>query len=174
MLLKNDIIHLRALEPEDLELLYAWENKATLWIHGNTLTPYSRLALRQYISDIQQQDIYQSKQLRLMIETNDTNEVVGIVDLYDFDFHNSKVGIGILIDESQRQKNYATQTLILIKEYVFQFLNIKQIYAYVAENNQSSLNLFRKSGYVQSAILKDWMCCNSEFKNMFVFQLINN
>ena len=40
--LENDTIRLRALEPEDLDLLYAWENDTSLWEFGSTLVPYSR------------------------------------------------------------------------------------------------------------------------------------
>ena len=36
-LLENERVCLRALEPEDLELLYRWENDSELWEVGNTL-----------------------------------------------------------------------------------------------------------------------------------------
>ena len=58
MLLKNKDIVLRAVEPEDLEILYRWENSTVLWYHGNTLAPYSKLVLRQYINDSLEMDIY--------------------------------------------------------------------------------------------------------------------
>lgn len=174
MLLNNDYVKLRALDPEDLEILYQWENNDSLWIHSNTLTPYSRLALRQYISDTQQQDIYQSKQLRLMIEAKGSKAVIGIVDLYDFDFHNSKVGIGILIDGAYRQQKYASHVLKLVEDYVFRFLNIHQLYAYVAADNNASIRLFRAAGYQQAGTLHDWICCNSQFKDAYIYQLIHS
>ena len=34
-------IHLRALEPEDLDILYHSENDSSLWQYGSTLVPYS-------------------------------------------------------------------------------------------------------------------------------------
>ena len=37
--LENEIIRLRALEPEDLEPLYRWENNPDLWSLGNTMSP---------------------------------------------------------------------------------------------------------------------------------------
>ena len=48
--LENDKIILRAVEPEDLELLYRWENDSSIWIAGNTRAPYSRYQLKNYIS----------------------------------------------------------------------------------------------------------------------------
>ena len=80
MLLSNDRVRLRALEPEDLELLYRWENDPELWEVGNTLAPYSRYILKEYIAG-SDRSIYESRQLRFMIEDCDTGTSVGIVDL---------------------------------------------------------------------------------------------
>ena len=86
MLLSNDRVRLRALEPEDLELLYRWENDPELWEVGNTLAPYSRYILKEYIAG-SDRSIYESRQLRFMIEECDTGTSVGIVDLFDFEPH---------------------------------------------------------------------------------------
>ncbi len=174
MLLENDYLKLRALEPEDLEKLYTWENDTNLWIHGCTLTPYSRLVLRQYINEIQSHDIYQSKQLRLMIIKKTDNIVIGTIDLFDFDPHNSKIAIGILVDSEHRNKNYATQTLQIVEKYIFTFLHLKQIYSYIAEDNISSIRIFEKNGYIRSGTLLNWICCNSIFKNVHIYQRFNN
>ncbi|MFI0492126.1 MAG: GNAT family N-acetyltransferase, partial [Flavobacterium sp.] len=40
--LKGDNIYLRALEPNDLEFVYAMENDQSIWEVSNTQTPYSR------------------------------------------------------------------------------------------------------------------------------------
>lgn len=64
--LKGDSVYLRALEPNDLEFVYAMENDETIWEVSNTQTPYSRFLIRQYLENAQQ-DIYEAKQLRLAI-----------------------------------------------------------------------------------------------------------
>ncbi|MBD8348527.1 MULTISPECIES: GNAT family N-acetyltransferase [unclassified Dysgonomonas] len=174
MFLENDILKLRSLEPEDLDILYKWENNTNLWVHGNTLTPYSKLALRQYISETQQQDIYEAKQLRFMIELKATNTAIGTIDLYEFDFHHSRAGIGILIDENYRNNSYALQTLDLIKEYVFAFLHIKQIFAYITTDNPQSIRLFEKAGYKRAGELVDWVHYDSIYKNVYIYQLIRS
>ena len=48
-LLSNDAVSLRALEPTDLETLYRWENDTALWTVSDTVAPYSREALWQYL-----------------------------------------------------------------------------------------------------------------------------
>ncbi|MDU1890693.1 MAG: GNAT family protein [Dysgonomonas sp.] len=174
MLLKNTQIALRAVEPEDLDILYKWENTTELWIHGNTLAPYSKLVLRQYINDAMEMDIYQSKQLRLMIDLIDENITVGTVDLYDIDAHNRRAGIGILIDEAYRQQKIATQALTLMAEYAFNFLYIHQLYAYISVSNTKSMNLFQKSGYKEVGILKDWVQRGDTFEDVQLSQLVSS
>jgi len=173
MLLKNTQIMLRAVEPEDLDVLYKWENSTALWIHGNTLAPYSKLVLRQYINDAIEMDIFQNKQLRLMICLTGENATIGTIDLYDIDPHHRRAGIGILIDEEYRKKKYATQALELMAEYAFKFLYLHQLYAYISVSNEKSISLFKKAGYKEIGVLKDWIQRAETFEDVRLFQLFN-
>lgn len=172
MLLNNSILQLRALEPEDLDMLYIWENTPPLWIHGNSLSPYSRMSLRQYINETQQTDIYESKQLRLIIELMEDKSAVGVIDLYDFDIRNSRAGIGVLIDASYRNKGYAAQALTIIEEYAFNFLALHQLYAHILASNEVSLRLFQKAGYKETGVLTNWVQTKKGiFENVHIVQL---
>ena len=74
-LLQNKTVCLRAPEPEDLELLYSWENNPEWWEIGNTLAPYSRYLLKEYIAE-SHRGIFDLKQLRLMIDLCSTGATV--------------------------------------------------------------------------------------------------
>lgn len=173
MLLRNENLFLRAIEPEDLDLLYKWENDPRLWIHGSTLAPYSKQTLREYIEESQQYDIFQSSQLRLVICLSKDNVVVGAVDIYDLDAHSKRAGIGIFIEEEYRENGYALQALELLKEYSFDFLNLHQLYAHISVNNAKSIVLFEKAGYKQAGILKDWVFTLKNYEDVVLVQLIN-
>ena len=170
-LLENTDIKLRALEPEDLDMLYRWENDTRLWQYGAAIHPYSRFSLKQYIAD-SQASIEQTKQLRLMIVERQSSQVVGTVDLYDFDFIHRRAGVGILIDEDFREKGYALQALACIEAYTLEHLGLKQTYAFVPETNTASILLFEKSGYEKTAVLKKWLSLGRQFTNVVVFQKI--
>lgn len=168
-MIENDKIKLRALEPEDLECLYVWENNPLLWAVGNSRQPYSKYNLKQYIlkSDL---DIYENKQLRLMIIDKSVNITVGTVDLFDFDIHNSRIALGLFIDENSQGKGLATEALHLTENYVFNFLKINQLYCHIAETNIASRNMFEKEGYENRTILKNWIKTIDGFENIIVFQ----
>jgi len=169
--LQNNILKLRALEPEDLELLYNWENNSSIWEHSNTLTPYSKFVLRNYLENAHK-DIFELKQVRLMIELIVEKKTIGTVDLFDIDFYNSRAGIGILIaDEEQRNKGYAGETLGLIQSYAFQHLGLHQLYCNINEDNTTSLKLFQNHGYNITGKKENWVKRKNSFKNVFFLQV---
>lgn len=169
MYLQNNILRLRAVEPEDLERLYAWENNADLWDVGNTRNPYSKFALKQYISQ-SEIDIYESKQLRLMMVCQQTGETVGTVDLFDFDIHNSRIALGLFVDNTYQGKGYAKESLLLIEEYVFDYLKVNQLYVHIANNNFVSKLMFEKQNYEKNGVLKNWIKTVDGFEDIILFQ----
>lgn len=170
-LLENDILRLRAPEPEDLDLLYAWENDTTIWENGASIVPFSRYSIRQYLIDYKH-DLFTDRQLRLMITLKETGEPIGTVDLYDFDPFHRRAGVGILIDGQQRQKGYGLQSLSLLEQYAFQFLNMRQLYAIIPERNSNSIQLFIKAGYRQTGLLEEWLSSEEVFCNAVMMQKI--
>lgn len=169
--LENDIIKLRALEPEDLALLYQWENNSEWWHVGNTINPYSKFVLRQYLVN-SDKTIYDNKQLRLMIEIKESNQTIGMIDLYDFEPQNNRAGVGIVIDNKSQQKGYASETLNLIVEYSFGFLGLHSLYAHIMPENKPSIKLFEKIGFQKTGTLKDWVRKKEEYLDVDVYQLI--
>lgn len=169
MLFENEILQLRAVEPEDLDLLYKWENDVLLWEVGNTRCPYSRFALKQYILQ-STSDIYESKQLRLMMVEKSSGEIVGTVDLFDFDIHHSRIALGLFVDKKYQGKGFAANALNIIEEYVFEFLKIHQLYCHISANNTASISMFEKENFTRSSLLKDWISTQSGFEDIVVFQ----
>jgi diamine N-acetyltransferase len=170
-LLENEQIRLRALEPEDLEYLYRWENDSRLWAFGSTLTPFSRFALRQYIEN-SGQELYEAKQLRLVVVEKVSDLPIGTIDLYDFDPFHNRSGVGILIDADFQGKGFASQALELIKEYAFHFLKMNQLYAYIPSMNIASLKLFRRCGFSESGLLRKWNNASEGLEDVFVYQCL--
>lgn len=170
-LLKNERIALRAPEPEDLDFFYRWENDTELWKYGSAVTPYSRYTLKQYLAGAPH-DIYQQNQLRLMIVENAGGCVAGTVDLYDFDPHHNRAGVGILVDRGFRRKGIGCAALEAMAEYAFVFLHIHQLFAHVPVFNTPSLGLFEKNGFVAAGLLHDWLCTADGYADVCVMQRV--
>jgi diamine N-acetyltransferase len=169
-MLNGKNLYLRALEPEDIELLYKWENDTTIWNLSNTLVPFSKKVLKDYI-DQAQQDIYATKQLRLMICLKD--RAIGCVDLFDFDPSNLRAGIGILIaDEQDRNQGYAAEAIDILKNYGKEKLNLNQLYCNIAADNSASFKLFKSKGFEQNGLKKNWQRKGFTFVDEYFLQCI--
>jgi diamine N-acetyltransferase len=166
-------IFLRALEPSDVELLYQWENDPEIWKISQTLTPYSKYTLKQFI-DSAKEDIFSSKQVRFMINLLHTKQTVGILDIFDIDFVNSRAGIGIIIDKNFRNQEIGAEAIELAINYLFKTLLFHQIYCNVLNSNSISLKLFEKCGFSVIGIKKDWTKMQTGFEDVVMLQRINN
>lgn len=166
-------IVLRKLEPDDLPLLYQWENDADTWLDGDTHNPLSQADLREYIMRTTG-DVFLDGQLRLMIcpDVPDANsraqsvEPIGCVDLYDVDIRNRKAAVAIYISPDYRGKGIAREALIKLKEYVANVLCFRLLYAFVRESNHASESLFCSAGFKRVATLPHWV----NEGNIFVLQ----
>lgn len=166
-------IRLRPLEPEDLEFLYQWENDPSIWQVSNTLVPFSRYILKQYLEE-SHRDIFETKQLRLIIE-DQNGRAVGAIDLFNFDPFHQRAGIGILIyKQDDRGKGLATDALTLIAKYAVDVLGLHQLYANITVDNQSSIHLFKKVGFEYSGTKKDWIKTSDGWLDEEVYQKILN
>ena len=173
-ILENQSISLRAPEPEDLDLLYLWENESSVWQVSGTLTPFSRYILKQYLERAAK-DIYEQKQLRLIIQLKDSHRPLGAVDLFDFDPHHHRAGIGILIaDPSDRRQGYARETLETMIAYCFETLHLHQLYCNIAAGNLASIKLFKEAGFSESGRKKDWIFNGSGYQDELLFQLVQD
>jgi diamine N-acetyltransferase len=171
--LTGDTVYLRALEPEDLEFIYAIENYEPVWEVSNTQTPYSRFLIRQYLENAHR-DIYDAKQLRLAICKKENQDAIGLIDLFDFDPANQRAGVGIVVkDNAERNKGVGKEALRLLIDYAFTHLRLHQLYANIGTDNAASIRLFTNFGFTETGVKKDWNRTKAGYADEAIYQLIN-
>lgn len=171
MHLEGAICRLRAVEPDDVEVMYRWENDPQVWSVSGTTAPFSRHMLAQFIEQ-QRLDICQTRQLRLMIETRD-GRTVGAVDLFDYDPWNGRAGVGILVhDKRHRGRGYASDALTILAEYCRSTLNLHQLWCNVGADNTASLRLFRSAGFAVVGIKREWQRTADGYADELLMQRI--
>lgn len=169
-MLEGENIKLRALEPEDLDLFYQWENDSTIWKISQTYTPFSKHILSRYLENAHQ-DIFTAKQLRLMIEKDGFS--IGTIELFDFEPIHMRAGLGIwIVQESDRRKGYAKEALRLMIEYAFFKLQLNQLYCNISASNQPSINLFSSLDFMLIGAKKKWNKSPNGWEDELMFQLL--
>ena len=172
MFTKNENITLRVAEPYDADIIYRWENDMEIWRVSDTIVPFSRHQIEQFL--LNNNDLVSDKQLRLMIVGSINGDVVGCIDLYDYDSFNQRAGIGIMVDKNHRGKGYAKQAIALLMDYCFNTLLLNQLYALVLSSSIDSIVLFESLGFERCGIRKQWCKTPSGFTDQIEYQYINN
>ncbi|RUA12335.1 MAG: GNAT family N-acetyltransferase [Flavobacteriia bacterium] len=171
-ILESKNLFLRALEPEDLSFLYDTENNTDFWKVSETLKPFSKYILKKYLEN-SHLDIFEAKQLRLVIVKKDTEERIGMIDLFDYHPKHQRAGIGILILKEYQNQGYARESLEIFIKYAFTFIGLHQIYANIPVNNKKSISLFESMNFKRSGVKEDWIKKETGFINVAFYQLIN-
>ena len=171
---RNSTLSLRAVEPEDLALLYLWENDRTVWHLSNTLVPFSRYQLKQYIES-DPGNIHAHQQLRMMIDCREAGKqlrTVGSIDLFDFDPIHQRAGLGILIASADdRRQGYACEAILQMMEYSRNILFLNQLYCNIAVSNTASIQLFKKIGFEITGTKKEWLRTETGWEDELFLQL---
>lgn len=172
--LKGNRICLRALEPTDLEHLYKWENNSELWHVSDTLAPFSKYILKEYIENAPK-NIYENRQLRLVIEffDNEINHVVGAIDLFDYDPYHCRAAVGIFIDPDFQNNGLGIDALETIKNYAFNYLHLNMLFCHVGADNKKSKTFFIKGGFSVCGEINAWLKGANGYINSYLMQCLN-
>ena len=172
--MKDSLVTLRALEPDDVDYLYAWENDPEIWRVSATLAPFSRHSLLEYIADSLTKDVFEMHQVRLVIVENISGSPVGVIDLYDVAVPDMRASVGISINDKTRRRNgLAASALRLLTEYAFDILGLHQLHARISTGNVASRQLFTKCGFTESGVLRQWHRTAGGWEDQVEMQLID-
>lgn len=166
---RGEKVRLRAMEPEDLEVMYAMENDPQTWDVSNFSVPYSKFLLKQYI-DNSECDMFADRQLRMMIVRVEDRVVVGTIDITEFSPMHARGEVGIAIRSEYQGNGYAKEALDLLCNYVFGFLYLKQLMVHVTVDNEASIRLFESCGFVRCGLLKEWWRVGADYKDVVLMQ----
>lgn len=165
-------IRLRALEPEDIDRLYRWENDPAVWSSGVDHVPFSRHVLTEYIMQAASADLYASRQLRLIGCDGDNGAAVSCVDLYDYDPYNHRAAVGLLVDAAQRNQGYGRATLRSLADYCRDHLQLHQLYATIALDNHACRCAFEYAGFEQCGLFDEWQWSPQGWKDCVMLALL--
>lgn len=163
-------ITLRALEPQDIEAIYRWENDPQVWEQSYAHTPFSKHALKQYIVDATLTDIYASRQLRLM--AMDGEKPVGCVDLSSFDPYHQRAEVGIVVDALCRNQGYGRAIIEALIPFCKKSLRLHQLYCDIDTDNEASIAMFESCGFMRKGIKADWIQKDGHWSDAYFYSLI--
>ena len=168
MFISDGNISIRIAEPEDAAQIYRWENDRSLWRVSETICPTSLFQIEQFL--LGNSDLISNRQQRFMVLLNGVKLPIGSIDLFDYDPINSRIGIGVLIENAYRGKGFATTSLQLCLNYLFNDLMVHQVHCIVDVTNEESHHLFKKLGFTESGRRHDWIKTPEGYVDVVFYQ----
>ncbi len=162
---------LRALEPDDVDALFRWENEDSMRQYGLDRAPVSRQLLVDYVTNYNP-NIFSAGQLRLIVEEMDTKQPIGALDLYEVDSINRRAAVGIVIDEAYRGKGFGKRSMIKLIRFCHAHFGLHQLWAVVSVKNTVSARLFESVGFKTSGRLRSWVRIGETYEDALIYQLI--
>jgi len=157
-------LYLRPILRSDAHQILEWENDPTLWEVTETKGPFTLEDIIYYIE--QSNDLWENSQLRLMVCERETDNAIGAVDLFDFNAHLKKAGIGILIGpHSYRNRGYGYEALNALVTFALNDLHLKQLECIIHPDNHASIRIFEKCNFKPTGV--------SFFKNRRVIKYVH-
>lgn len=146
-------IALRLPCPDDLDILYRWDNDPDA---ANTLDadPPSRHQLWQFLQDVPATP-RRDGQMRLIICADGVP--AGTIDVCDYSARHSHAFVSIYIAPAHRHRNIGRCALLQAMDICRDSHKIHVLAAYIAASNIPSLHLFAACGFRQSGILHGWL-----------------
>ena len=170
--MSQSFVFLRALEPEDLELLYSIENDTTLWSVSQERSHYSKFVLKQYLAS-QPADIFQLGELRLVICENITQKPIGLIDLTEFSPIDGRAEISICLLSDYRGRGYGKAAIQEIEKYAKEALRMNFLFAKVSKKaNPISMQLFLSMAYEEVAVLPAWHYGKNGYEDLAIVKKI--
>lgn len=138
-------VFLRAMEPEDMELLRKTVNDPEMErLVGGWSFPVSKHTQLQWYERV----VNDKQNLRLIIETIETGEAIGMANLVNIDWKNRSAFHGIkLFETAPKRCGYATDAVNALMKYAFEELQLMRLDGSWIESNTASLALYRKCGW---------------------------
>lgn len=170
--IQSENCYLRALEVEDIDVTYDWENDASLWEFGTTNIPLSRQAIRDYVHSNMGTYLFTKNQIRFMICLKKNDEPIGTIDLFDYQPIHLRASVGIFIQSRHQKQGFAREALECVCKYAAEHLQVHQLYAEVSSLNEKSLQLFKKEGFEECGCKKEWLRKQKIWEDVICFQKI--
>jgi [ribosomal protein S5]-alanine N-acetyltransferase len=117
---------------------------------------------------------YESKEFCYWaIELKETGELIGEIDLYDFDSATENCEVSYSLGHRWWNQGYGTEALKAVMEFGFNTMNIHKISAAHNTDNPASGKIMRKVGMVQEGVIRH-MICNSknEYKDCVLYGIL--
>lgn len=173
-MLNGKTISLKPIDSIDIDTIMVWRNnlevKSGIMSHPFPVTKEMEVEWYNKVISSKESNIVYFK-----IVLNKGNICIGYVLLNNVNYINSNAYLGIVIgDEINRGKGYAKETMELLLDYAFNYLNLNKILLEVNEENTPAVKLYKRLGFAIEGNLKENYFSKGKYHNILIMSIFKN
>ncbi|MBE3574021.1 MAG: GNAT family N-acetyltransferase [Firmicutes bacterium] len=170
-MLTGHLVHLRPVEPEDLDHFMQWVNDPEVTQYLASFSwPLSRMAEREWVENAAKGG--HSDERNLVIETLD-GKYLGVIGLRHIDWRNRHAEVGIVIgNKGYWGKGYGTDALRVLARFAFDQLNLHTLTLALFADNLRARRSYEKVGFKPVGTFRQYRYLNGAYHDELFMQLL--
>ncbi|HVF05116.1 MAG TPA: GNAT family protein [Frankiaceae bacterium] len=162
-MIPGDVVTLRPLRPDDLELLWQWRIDLATWGDQTDEAPYP-MTLEAYRRGHEEAPLTPGRGITWAVEVN--GELVGRAALFAFDELSRNAEVGLGFGPEHRGKGYGRETLRLLLDFCFRRRNLHRVWLECAATNERAIRAYRAAGFVEEGRLREHAWIDGRYVDM--------
>ena len=156
----TDKVILRKIADNDIEGLFEIYNNKNIFTYIPGDIKKNKDTVLNMIGHFER-DFNKRKSIFLGIYLPDApDQIVGVAELFEYDAKINMITIGYRLNERYWGKGIATQAVKAMVDYLFKFVGMNRIQAFVMPANEKSQRVLEKNNFIKEGILRQaqyWM-----------------
>jgi RimJ/RimL family protein N-acetyltransferase len=154
--LAGELVTLRAIERDDIEVLHGIDMAYTSWPEIN-YSPYAPKSLDEVLKDYDgdEESSYRGSDAFVPFAIVVGDEVVGTCCFWGIDLHNRRAHLGIGLGEEHRGKGIGTDATRVMLHYAFVDRGFHRVQLEVLATNTAAIRSYEKAGFREDGRMRE-------------------
>jgi ribosomal-protein-alanine N-acetyltransferase len=163
---------LRLICPDDYDFIFKQGDEAAIALLGIADMAALALEKEKYQKGLQ---TYNRSFCNFVLIEKSTNEVIGHCGFHTWYIDHRRAEIGYALkEEHNKSKGFMSEALPIVLAYGFEQMKLHRIEAFIGYDNEPSLRLVRRLGFIQEGHLKSHYFKHGKFEDSLVFALFED
>ncbi|MFW9786482.1 MAG: GNAT family N-acetyltransferase [Candidatus Thorarchaeota archaeon] len=171
----GELVTLRALEMSDLDDIMKFYNTLELRRFLGPPIVRSKRYMEEWLRRVSIWDPWKDGHLYLVVEDKKTQQFLGLAKIEDIRLPHNRAEVGISIyNPEMRGKGYGTDAMVVLLGIGFKVLGLNSLYLDTMEDNERSIQVYKKIGFKSVGILRQTEYMDGVHKGLLIMDILRD